>query len=125
MMHIRNGGLEMAVLEVLESDGTITDESRRTKAFLERLPKNRIEWHANGYVYCYDNDKHKLFKYKVGTQVVEEIQGDKPIIRLSIPNATGGWLHLDIHGERHFDLYCQRKDDFIFQNGCPYDVVTA
>ncbi len=113
MKHIRNGGLEAGIIEARGPETKYDN-------FILSLPKNRTEWIRNEYTYFINNDNSKIFRFKIGTLVLEELENNTPIIKMSMRNASGGWIHVDVAGQQHWDLYCTHKLDFIFLNGCPY-----
>ena len=113
MKHITNGGIEAGIIEARGAENEY-------EYFIISLPRHRTEWTIKEFNYFINNDTSQIFRYKIGTTTLEELPNDTPIITISMRNASGGYIHVDRHGQQHWDLYCTRKFDFIFINGCPY-----
>lgn len=122
MKHIANGGIELAIMKQAFRDGTLPGEQLSMLNFLEALPQNRMEWTNDGYDYYYCKDTKAIYRRKHKTVELERLPlaEQKPVIRFSQKCATGGWIHVDVTGQQHFDLYCEHKDDYFFITKAPY-----
>ena len=100
------------------------DESAKAHLdFLLQLPANRAQWTAidnPNATYYLCKDTKQLFYSRDGKTVTNLGKNNKPVIVQSIKNASGGWIHVDVMGEQHFDLYCEQGGNFIFTKKCPY-----
>jgi hypothetical protein len=120
MKNIYNGGLELSILNVIEKDRPLTKEEAEKKHFLSSLPENRTEFNIGQTTYYYDRKNRVLYQKLEKSMKLEQVPGNPVVIQRSVKNASGGWIHLDIAGNQEWDLYCERKKDFLFINGAPY-----
>lgn len=120
MKNIHNGGLELAILSAIEKDRQLTDQEYQTKRFLESLPISRTEFKIGDIQYYYDRENKLLFLKPADTMTLKQVPGNPVVIQRSIKNASGGWIHLDIFGNSHWDLYEEHKSQYLFILGSPY-----
>lgn len=115
-----NGGLELAILNVIEKDRQLTQKEAETKRFLESLPKSRMEFSIGDTDYYLDRDKAILYFNTKDSLKLKQVPGNPIVIQRSMRNAGGGWIHLNIYGQPEWDLHCDRKNEFFFIKGAPY-----